>query len=368
MPLTQTEAVALLLGQGLLPAEAIVENDLTMTDASRRNQNYKVQRERGPSFLVKQGEPGEQTDTLGHEAAILAALQEEPCYRGFIPRLSHYDPTRSLLILELFPDARDVREYHTRLGRFPTGLAAAIGALLGRLHRLPIPRPLQKDGPSGPGPTAWALSAHRPALQFLYTESGAQLELVRIIQQHPDFCALLEELRSAWRPTTLLHGDIRWDNFLVTGKATDSWTSRIKLVDWELAYVGDPRWEAAAVFQSYLSFWVQSMPITGQTPPERFTELVRYPLHRIQPAMRAFWQAYVTEMGLDETTADSWLLLATRCCGAGLIQAAYELTQASTRLTGDVICLLQLGWNILARPEGAATQLLGISPGKGRRS
>jgi hypothetical protein len=66
--LTVDTAVTYLLAHDLVTVASIVDGDLEIVDAGRRNQNLKVIRRRGPSFLVKQ--PGEGT-----------AVVSRPCVR-----------------------------------------------------------------------------------------------------------------------------------------------------------------------------------------------------------------------------------------------------------------------------------------------
>lgn len=107
-----------------------------------------------------------------------------------------------------------------------------------------------------------------------------------------------------------------------------------------------------------------SIPITGEAPPDRFVELARYPLERMQPAMRSFWQSYVQGMGFDPATSGEWLLRAIKYGAARLVQTAYEQMQMSQHLTGNVVCLLQLSLNILQRPQEAMAHLLGLPLGQ----
>jgi len=140
--------------------------------------------------------------------------------------------------------------------------------------------------------------------------------------------------------------------------------TRLKIVDWELARLGDPCWDVGSVFANYLSFWLFSIPITGEDPPDRFMDLARYPLERMQPAIRSFWQSYVRTMELDAATSDDWLLCAVKYGAARLVQTAYEQMQMSIHLTGNVVCLLQLSLNILQRPREAMVHLLGLPLGQ----
>ena len=67
---------------------------------------------------------------------------------------------------------------------------------------------------------------------------------------------------------------------------------RVQFVDWEMAGVGDPCWDAGTVFSECLSTWLRSTPVTRETPPEDFLPLAGFPLRRMQPAMRSFWRSY----------------------------------------------------------------------------
>jgi len=95
------------------------------------------------------------------------------------------------------------------------------------------------------------------------------------------------------------------------------------LVDWELACVGDPCWDIGSVFNDYLSFWLLSVPVTGQELSEESLALARYPLDKMQPAIGAFWAAYIRRMGLDAGTADEWLVRSVQFAAARLLQTAF---------------------------------------------
>jgi thiamine kinase-like enzyme len=153
---------------------------------------------------------------------------------------------------------------------------------------------------------------------------------------------------------------MRWDNCVVFGRLGSRRKTRLKIVDWELASVGDPCWDVGSVFNDYLSCWLLSIPITGEAPPDRFFELARYPLERMQPAIHAFWQAYIRQMKLDSATPAQWLVRTVKYVGARLVQTAFEQMRMSMQLTGNIVCFLQLSLNIMQRPQEAIVHLLGI--------
>jgi thiamine kinase-like enzyme len=368
MPLSQAEIVSYLMERELISMRSVVEGDLLVTDTSRRNQNYKVLCRRGASYIVKQGVTAEGAMTVAREAAIYEHLHAHPegeQLRRYLPRFYGYEPASKVLILELVQNTQDLRVRHSQ-GRFSPGVARGVATVLTALHHFPVTPVFRPDNKQqGPGNPAWVLSAHRPEQGFLGQISQANHQLIKIVQEFKPLGDLLDELRAGWRTETVIHSDIKWDNFLVAETVKARQAPQLKLVDWELACPGDPRWDVAAVFNDYLSTWLNSIPITGQTPPERYMELARFPLSRMQPALRAFWQEYARGLQLDSRQTEAWFLAAVRYAGARLVQTTYEQMQLSTQLTGNMICQLQLGWNIMARPAEAATTLLGIEPGEG---
>jgi hypothetical protein len=365
--LTPKEIAPYLIESGLISARSIVEGDLVVLDASRRNSNFKVVSERGSSYLIKQGVDGERASTIGNEAAVFSFLQSDAAYaplRPYLPVLHMYRPEEHIEVFELLHDACDLREYHTRLGRFPTKLATELGLVLGTLHSArseqgKAAQIQQRDAP-------WPLTLHRPSFALYRRMSNANVQLVSTMQSFPAFGMLLDALRARWpefaggEAGTLVHYDIKLDNVLVMRDGSGR-AKGIKLVDWELAGLGDPAWDVGALFGEYLGFWLLSIPITGESPPERFLDMALYPLGRIQPALGAFWRSYKEHMGLEGQEAAQFLWRAVAYAACRLLQTAFESSQRSSKFTGNALCFLQLSFNVLQRPFEAAAQLLGIT-------
>lgn len=370
--LQQHRVVSYLLSLGLDISQQAVEGGLSVLDASNRNTNYKIVTKHGPSYLLKQGVGADKIATIEREAAIYKLLgasvskgEASSDFSRYLPHFYNYDQDEHILLLELLAGAPNLLERHQRLGRFPLALGTEMGYALGALHSAYSVEEVE----SVLGATSrlpGALSVHRPHLRDFPQISNANIQLIKIIQRFPRFGELLDELRREWRLQSgaLVHGDIKWSNVLAVDSSNQERKRKagIKIVDWELAGVGDPCWDVGSVFGDYLSFWLQSIPITGGEAPDRFLELALYPLAKMQPAMRAFWQAYVRRMGLGDAAAHEWLSRSVRYTAARLVQTAYEQGQTSALLTGNAICFLQLSLNILERPGEAAIHLLGIQP------
>jgi Phosphotransferase enzyme family len=357
--LRQSEVVPYLLRRNLLHPRTVVEGDLMVTDASRRNRNFRVVSERSPSYFLKQGIGAGGARTVGHEAAMYRLFREDPGLAGmkrYLPACHGYDSERGILTLELLRHAESLRDYHVRRHRFPTSLAKQLGEALGVLHRA---SPAETDPRGAIGP-AWALSLHHPDISVFRDVSSANLQVIKLLQGTNEFCRLLDDLRAGWVNDALIHRDVKADNIIAFAPSTSGRKTRLALSDWEMAGRGDACWDVGSIFGEYLATWLLSMPITGEAAPDRFVELARYPLEAIQPATREFWQAYVRRMGFDMATSHHRLTRAVRYGAARLIQTCYESSQTMTHLMGTTQCMLQLSLNILQRPLEATVHLLGI--------
>ena len=104
--------------------------------------------------------------------------------------------------------------------------------------------------------------------------------MLRLVQRSGELCGLLDGLHQEWWERCVIHGDLRWDNCQLTSSAPDVQRPRVQFVDWEMAGVGDPCWDAGTVFSECLSTWLRSTPVTRETPPEDFLPLAGFPLRQ----------------------------------------------------------------------------------------
>jgi hypothetical protein len=358
--LAHGDVAGYLLQRGLLQARWVVDGALVVRDMSRRNRNFALDGGgSSPSYFLKQGLDPDGAATVLHESAVYTRFSAPgSAMARYLPHFFGYDADRGILILELVPGACDLRAHHLRTCRFSITLARGIGDALGVLHSETVAQVRLID----PGATPWVLSIHRPDLGVFREASAASLDLIKIVQTASGFGKHLDRLRSTWRSSALIHQDLKWENFLACRPAGSS-KMTLRIIDWEAVCPGDPCWDIGSVFGHYLSFWLQSIPITGRDLPARFPDLARHPLHRMQPALRACWRAYTTRLGLDDASSASLLLRAVSFAGAGLVVTAYAAAQMSTHLDSNLILHLQLAMNILARPSEAAERLLGFAAG-----
>jgi len=365
MILSKSNVVHYLVAQGLLSLESVVDGDLIVADATARNRNFKIIRRLERGYFVKQiriwNPPS--IALLGAEAVcykLARGAPELPVLADLVPSDCLHDTQRHVLVTELLPDGESLADCHRRNHNFPPALTQRIGTQFGSLHRDPAStlegRP--EAAVFGRQPP-WILSAHRQGTNMFGALTGANEQLLRVVQSYPDYQYALDELRADWRVERLIHGDVTWDN-CVAYRASGTGALAIKVVDWEIADIGDPAWDIGAFLQGYISFWILSMRMSGDVPPARFVETALYPIEAMQPSIRAFWNAYIEAMEMEHAAAQALLIRCIRYGAARMIQTSYEVTQYAPQMTLNALCLLQVSFNILKEPQEAVTHLLGL--------
>jgi Ser/Thr protein kinase RdoA (MazF antagonist) len=285
--LEQSDIAHYLLSLGLVKPRDVVEEGLSVIDASQRNCVFLASTRGGPTYVVKQASP-RTAGTLGREAAVLRVLAGGTALPAQVPTVVSHEPEAARLILRTPGGALDWNEHHVA-GRFPRIPARILGKALRSLHRLPVENVL--DLPPGDDPM-WGLSLPEPPHDLLLDLSAGAQDLVARVQASNALCNRLDELRDASSDGALVHGDLRWDNCLAVAAPGSRRRTRLLLVDWEYAGPGPAGFDIGTVLAEYLRSWVGSIPIVDPGHPGRLVARARHPLRRMQPAIHAFWSAY----------------------------------------------------------------------------
>jgi hypothetical protein len=363
------DIVDYLLTQELVFAENIVSNDLIIADASRRNSNVIISRDADPCYFLKQETrdhvgAGRRVGSVAYEAEIyhlLGSLDGDRELSPYLPRYDRYDGQQRILIIEGIPRSISLAEYQYRHARVYKRFAGMLGKALATLHNITAANKEYLEKIAGiPTGLPWIFYLDQPNLWIYLNSSAANLEFVRILQQSSDLSAQLKQLRGKWQAESLIHGDLKWDNCILSLSSTSRPRAGIKIIDWELAQIGDPCWDVGAIFCGYLAFWLSSIPISGETPPDQFLSLARFPLNNIQSAIRVFWKTYSKGINIATPEPSDRILRATQYAGLRLVQTAYERLQNEASITPLDIYAIQLCTNILLRPMEAAVQLFGF--------
>ena len=351
------ELVRYLLERGLLSHGAVVDGDVTVIERMRRHTNFTILRRNAPGLFIKQTRPDQlnAAQTLQKEAAFYGLIAGDPAFaevHALMPRFHAYDAEAQLLVVELL-GSEDVSEHHTRSHSFPADLAEKIGTALAR-YQTASQRELASR-PAGvmfPRTPPWILSFHTyPANVQI---SGANSQFLTILRDSSEFVEALDRLRASWREESLIHGDMKFENCMVTADG-------IRIVDWELADIGDPLWDAGSIVQAYLNWWINGTTIVPGAPLALSPGGSAYPLDTIAPAIRAFWTAYSGAMRFPAEELDAKLERTIACAGARLLQTVYEASAYAQALSPQAILQVQASMNLLRRSRDVASELIGTA-------
>jgi hypothetical protein len=360
MLLTTRNLTDYLMEAGLLDPEMVME-DLTITSAASRSRNFKVRFGSGGLFVkqISSWTPPSM-QFLAREAECYRLARDKPEFGSLAdiaPVLIRYDLERHILIVKLLSDAENLTEHHTRVGTFSASIGRTLGQALGSYHRNLGPETsLLFEANSMPRQAPWILSLGRT--QTMEHPSSGAKAMARIVEDYPEFVEKLSEVGRDWRVDALIHGDMKWHNCMVSVSAPER---TLKIVDWELADLGDARWDVGGIFQAYLSFWALSLRGAPSDPTEVLAASGPYSLDAMLPAMHAFWGAYTERMALEPKKTAEWLTTSLRYAAARMVQTAYELSAGTGALTTEAVRLLQISFNMLDRPGDAARDLFGFS-------
>jgi hypothetical protein len=353
-----------LLERGFITRESVVNGCVEITETTRRNRNFKVKEQKGPGYFVKQVrrfDPEAQRTLRAEAECYRLAAQDErfAALARVVPHFHTYDPRRSVLITALLDGAETLTEHHLRTASFPVDVAEQLGRTFGDCHCKAITGPPSDLDGIFLRRTAWALSLHEMPPAAAPDLSGGIHQMLGMVRQFPQFEAALNKLRAEWRFDALIHGDIKWENCVLCPGADGR--ASLKIVDWEMVDWGDSCWDVAGIFSSYLSFWVASLPPYDSPDAGLLVGQARFPIERMQPALRSFWSTYVRCRDISGQPARDFLRQAVLYAGARNIQTAFELLQLSPQANRNTVLLLQLSMNILLDPDQATSELLGIA-------
>jgi Ser/Thr protein kinase RdoA (MazF antagonist) len=369
--LTLESVVPYLIERGLIDPNWIIDGELRISSSARRNRNFKVEGPSGKGFLLKQ--PDDPMEG-GHET-----LRREQTFRRFcrecsqagplaplLPRLIESDRQEARSVYELIPDVTSIWSLLDAQNGEPalTEAVRSVGQALGTVHRVfrlsgweddSYPHGLSRQLP-------WALTFPRPEPWLLAHMSAANHQTWRILQGEDGLDDRLQALCRLWQPETLIHGDVRFDNFLFRRPPTDLQSAPIEvwLVDWEMVQIGDPAWDLAGALQDFLVFWIASMPLSAERSVEQSIDQSRVRLADLQAAIRELWTGYQAGAGMSGGERGSFLGRAVAYSAARLFQSVHEMSQPEDELPGQAVILLQLGANLMADPERGQVQLYGI--------
>jgi len=367
MLLTSYNICHYLIDKGYIDKSTIVDGNFTVRMSHSRNNSFVVNKEFDNSFFIKQVSTFEQDKirTLRNEATCYWLANNEPEFallKSFLPKYFDYDTKHHILTIGFIPDSIDLDDFYHRHQQFPLALAEKQAELLCSIHQnifekiidSPSEKLFQKGLPMvffmvGKGNHAW-LEDRTPAVK----------EMMQLITHDGEYVALLESIKDEWEVDSLIHGDIKTTNFMINENCLNSGEFDLRILDWEIADLGDSMWDVAAVLQGYLVMWVFRKTAGEQGHLSSYGKPIGFELEEMQPSIQHFWKRYVELMGFSSEEQEAKLLKATRYCALKLIHSCLESSQYSPKLPPQSAMMLQLSLNILKSQKEAIRSLFDL--------
>lgn len=327
-------AVPHLFSRGHLDADSCLDG-VRLREITRRNRSVRVQLASG-GFHMKQADPSlndrMNRDLVENEARILEAFHGYPSFRRcrrHAPGFVGYDPASGILVTRLVAPATTVMRLHageagadlapdvsTSAARVLARFHVAGRALVGRSSPLRPLKPLahafldpERDDP-------------RPDMLRAYHEYRGRAAEAGVIQRlkAPDALA----------STCLVHGDARWENYLVTNGGGKGRDLPLFLIDWELAHAGDPAYDVAQWLSEYYRLPVAHGLRHGAPSLARAFDVTKVTDEGIAHSARAFLEAYAGAVGADDAARADLFRRVRAHVPALLLLIGWEMTSGPT--------------------------------------
>jgi Ser/Thr protein kinase RdoA (MazF antagonist) len=324
--------VRYLASAGVVDAAAVQDPGVRVTSLSRSHLVLLIRFGDGRRLVVKRARPRPQ-ELVGNLRRELAAYQlaaSHPSLAAAMPACLHADPALQTIVLAAVTPGTTLRDDSHLRRALPAG-ATRLGQLVAGWHRGTrdlAPQTLPADRP-------WVLDILTPGRWRppVADELLVHGKIRRELRQQ------LSELADALEPSCLVHGDLKWDNCLLEGG------DGVRVIDWEMAAVGDPAWDVAGILQDHL---VLCRALAS--PPAGLQE-------RAREAAAGFLSSYLA--AADVADPAGFGDRAVRLTGARLVQSALEHAAAgpdqrlARLLLDDALGVLRdPGW-LLGRRSGA---------------
>jgi hypothetical protein len=323
---------------GLVEPTDLVDDEITVTAMSSRNELVRVERSGRSGFVIKRPKDPAQLDsaTMWTEAALFWLVANDPAFAPlapWMPRYHHYDPLQRMLTIEFVAPAQSLAEKLFGLG-VPPAVAAEAGRVFATLHgRVSA----AANGSAGSRLFAnmlpWALTLGFPDNRYVPV-TQASASTLQAITGWADLMSALGGLRAGWRPERIIHGDAKAANLLILADGG------VRLIDWEIASLGDPLWDIAGLIHSIL--------VPNPAAP---TEPLAAAQARARPLVESIWRAYLgAAPSLPPGRDTAAMLLAMT--GARILQTCLECSHYGSLLPGTA-GMIEMAAELMAAPRQA---------------
>lgn len=356
MRLTKKNTAAYLTDKGFLEIEDLMSGDFVLSQSQSRNSIFQVSRGAKEGLFVKQlvAMDSQNVYLMQKDATVhymIHSLEIFKTIKQFVPKYFGYDPQSHVLVTSYFSNANNLVEWSNAKKELSINHAVDIAEILSSFH-MDLTTEIEKNTSLQffNRQLPWILNSNNTS--FLNNDT-----LSKIIDEDVFLNNQLDEIRMNWSGNSIIHGDIKLVNFIAVH---EEGKEKIKLIDWEIANIGDPLWDVAGFLQSYLFFWVTNL-IAG---PNGFQLMAGQEYLDSVPRNKVtsiFWKTYVKKQGWTNKKATTAKIKTMKYTAARLLQSAVELNQMTpNKLSPNTYLILQIVKTILQSPEKSAQDYLGM--------
>ncbi|MBO2009716.1 aminoglycoside phosphotransferase family protein [Hymenobacter negativus] len=357
MRLTLERIHLYLLDKGFIEPASLADGDYMATQMQTRNIIFRVTRQAAKSLFVKQLNSFDPNNTyvLQKDATCLWLIKNHPAFEqlsGYVPDYFGFDPEKQVLVTEYLPDSSNLEDYaRLNQGSLPLHVREELATILASYH---FPLTAQVLGSRSvqffPRQMPWVMNLADTDVgtqQGLFSQTATPNPVLSAVLGSADFRSVLVSIKSEWMATSLIHGDLKWMNLLVQ-RAEDR--EKVKVIDWEIADIGDPLWDVAGVLQGFVTNIILYHP---NIATDSFSLVPGVGLGHLQeawPLMDHFWRLYRAQTAPDAKPAEEAAALAKalRFTGVRLIQSAIEQNMMMPTVQPNSTKLLQASYAMLS--------------------
>lgn len=374
--LTVENVVPYLITRGVVSPADVTDGRLRIEDLTRRNRSFKIVIAGEGGFLAKQPRNHREdmlVESVEREAAILNLLAHDDTldeFRPYAPEVVDHDRASTILVTRLVHPATSMTKLYLNGGRiqFPIEAGESAARLLAKFH------------------TAGerALSAGRLNGLLRARETPLALNIASYIDNRrrvgDDLAAqVLRELEaSALAPggelakkaaaaftahDGVVHGDARWENFLLTHGTSPGGYLNLRLIDWELILRGDPAYDLVSYIGEHYRFWLMLIKPDGVSRTEDLPARQAFDLATTHEGTQALLQRYAATRVLSPEATAALVDRIRLYMPFYLTLIAWELCLASAMITTTESIPVRArsaleAANACAKEPAAATQRL----------
>ena len=354
MRLTKKNITHYLLDKGFLKGETLIKGDYILTQSMSRNCIFRIQHETFNGLFVKQLLNQDSTNSylMQKDATSHYLMHESGVFNEtitHIPKYYGYDPQHHILVTEYFANTKNVHELIYQEKKLSTVYAQKMAEILATFH-FDITQEVEKNA------SLQFFNKQLPWILNMRTlqnsdPNNINNSVIAEIHKHVGLVEKIEKLAEKWNPYSLIHGDIKWMNFIVLEGGNE-----LKLVDWEIADLGDPLWDVAGVFQSYFCSWILSYDNQNLQNHQQINGHEFLSLEKILTVVQLFWNTYSDKQKFTSEEKHEKLMITLSYMSVRMIQTAFENNMSQVQLYPNSVRIIQFCDHLLSDTESLAKQ------------